>query len=77
MLAIHGETLRWSQDTHLLAGIFDHLAAANWQRSAKPGLKKPVPLERPGQPKPPTRDEQMGKPVPFDVARKILDNWSN
>lgn len=34
----------WTLDQHLLAVIFDALAAANWQRAAKKGAKRPDPV---------------------------------
>jgi hypothetical protein len=33
---------------HLLAGVFDLLAVANWQRGGDENAKKPERLERPG-----------------------------
>jgi len=37
----------WTVDTHLLAGCFDVLRAANWQRSGGKG-RRPRPTSRPG-----------------------------
>ena len=37
----------WTHEAHLLAGLFDQLAGANWQRAGGQGLK-PDPLPRPG-----------------------------
>lgn len=45
-LALHGDVARWSTSDHLLAGIVDLLAGANWQRGGGKG-KKPTPLQRP------------------------------
>lgn len=38
----------WSTEAHLLAGVIDNLAWANWQRSGKKNAPKPRPVQRPG-----------------------------
>jgi hypothetical protein len=38
----------WDLHGHLLAGIFDVLAVANWQRGGDENAKKPERLDRPG-----------------------------
>lgn len=40
----------WALEAQLLAGVFDRLVEANWQRSAdgQKGRNKPKPLPRPG-----------------------------
>lgn len=43
-----GEHAAWDVKAHLLAGIFDVLAVANWQRGGDDKAKKPERLERPG-----------------------------
>lgn len=42
-----GSDAAWSQETHMLAGVTDILAGANWQRSDGKG-PQPKPLPRPG-----------------------------
>ncbi|GAA0430148.1 hypothetical protein [Streptomyces luteireticuli] len=51
---LHGEIVEWDANTHLLAGITDHLAVANWititmnsDEEAEP-LPYPEPVQRPG-----------------------------
>lgn len=39
---------RWTPQMHLLAGIFDQLAGANWQRGSGKKKDMPKPLPRPG-----------------------------
>jgi hypothetical protein len=43
-----GDHAPWDVQAHLLAGIFDVLAVANWQRGGDENAKKPERLERPG-----------------------------
>lgn len=47
MRSILGPVGEWSLSEYLLAGIFDLLAAANWQRTGKKS-NRPKPLRRPG-----------------------------
>lgn len=44
--SIHGQRAAWTQETYLLADIFDVLAASNWQRGGGKG-PKPKPFPRP------------------------------
>lgn len=44
--SIHGARAVWTQETYLLADIFDVLAAANWQRAGKGPKPKPFPRPR-------------------------------
>ena len=46
--AVAGPDHIWDLHGHLLAGIFDVLAVANWQRSGVEHAKKPERLQRPG-----------------------------
>jgi hypothetical protein len=48
----------WTVETHLLAGIHDRLAQANWQRGGGKG-PRPKPIPRPG-----TRNERKYGKVP-------------
>lgn len=43
-----GEAADWSLTEHLLAGVFDLLAGANWQRSGDKHAPRPKPIARPG-----------------------------
>lgn len=52
-----GDLGAWDVKAHLLAGIFDVLAVANWQRGADQNAKKPERLDRPGVKK--QRDGQL------------------
>jgi hypothetical protein len=38
----------WGLQEHLLAGIFDVLSTANWQRGGDDKAERPKPLPRPG-----------------------------
>lgn len=44
----HGEFTEWGVGEHLLAGIFDTLQGANYQRAGGKG-PKPKPIPRPGE----------------------------
>lgn len=46
--SIIGPDHEWDLSTHIWAGIFDLLAAANWQRGGDENAKKPERLARPG-----------------------------
>lgn len=46
--AVAGEEGEWDLRTHILAGLFDLTAAANWQRAGDENAKKPDRLPRPG-----------------------------
>lgn len=43
-----GEAADWGVTDHLLAGVFDLLAGANWQRGGDNKAPRPKPLKRPG-----------------------------
>ncbi|MDO8308561.1 MAG: hypothetical protein Q7V58_09450 [Actinomycetota bacterium] len=47
--AVNGDETAWSITDHLLAGVTDLLALANWQRSGKKSAPRPKPLPRPGK----------------------------
>jgi hypothetical protein len=59
---------RWDRDELLLAGIYDLLAAANWQRSGRKNSPKPKPLPRPGVNLPTKRFGN--KSIPIDEWRR-------
>lgn len=61
---------QWDRQEHLLAGIYDLLAAANWQRSGKKSAPRPKQLPRPGV-KPP------GVTKRFGTASMSIDEWRN
>lgn len=63
----------WGLQEHLLAGVFDLLAAANWQRAGDEKAKRPERLERPGVKK--QIDGQVlahGKAVPIEDMNALL-----
>lgn len=47
--AVNGDETTWSLTDHLLAGVYDLLALANWQRAGKKNSPRPRPLPRPGK----------------------------
>ncbi|MGO3844472.1 hypothetical protein [Agrococcus casei] len=56
----------------ILAGIFDLLAHANWQRAGKRHAPRPKPLQRPWEKR---RGRQIGsKPIPI---RQFNDWWES
>jgi hypothetical protein len=68
-----GEQGPWGLHGHLLAGIFDLLAVANWQRGGDENAKKPERIERPGVKK--QLDGQLlaqGKAVSIEDMNKQL-----
>jgi len=46
-VSVHGESMQWSTEAHLLATAVDVLQLQIWQQ-AKKGTKRPKPLPRPG-----------------------------
>jgi hypothetical protein len=58
----------WSDTEYLLAGVFDLLAGANWQRSGGRG-PRPRPVRRPGDKAGVTH---YGKAIPFEEAKERL-----
>lgn len=52
------ESHQWTLTTYLLAGIFDQLAGANWQRGGGKG-SRPKPIPRPGVTE--TEQKKVGK----------------
>lgn len=64
----------WDLHAHLLAGVFDVLRQANWQRAGDKHATKPKPLPRPG-----VKDAAVhyGKTdLPPEQAQAILDAYS-
>jgi len=58
---------QWGLTDQLLAGIFDQLALANWQRAGNKKAKRPKPIPRPGV----ERDKRFGsKSMSIDEWRK-------
>ena len=45
---LNPEDAQWTLPEHLLAGIYDTLQGANWQRAGNRHAKRPEPLPRPG-----------------------------
>lgn len=75
--AIHrsmtGPDYVWGLQEHLLAAVFDVLAAANWQRGGDEHAKKPERLKRPGVEK--RVDGELvaqGKAVPIEDMDALL-----
>lgn len=69
-----GDSL-WTLEAQLLAGVFDTLQAANWQRAGSKG-RRPQPLPRPGVT---GRDsERIGGSTTYtvDEMRELLDRHS-
>jgi hypothetical protein len=68
-----GEQGAWDVKAHLLAGVFDLLAAANWQRGGDEHAKRPERLPRPGVTKQ-AEGETMarGKPVSIEEMNARL-----
>jgi len=64
----HGDAVRWGDTEHLLAGIFDLLAGANWQRGGGKG-QRPKPVKRPTDKKNETR---YGTAMPPEQAKAKL-----
>lgn len=58
---------QWSAELHMLANIFDTVAAANWQRGGGKG-GRPKPIKRPGG----KSGQQFGKAVAFDQVEAFL-----
>lgn len=56
----------WGDTEHLLAGIFDVLSGANWQRSGGKG-PRPKPVKRPGDK---NGVIHYGKAIPIEEARE-------
>lgn len=76
--AMGGEGSDWGLDSHLLAGIFDQLAAANWQRAGDENAERPKPLPRPGSKESqPTKGGNIaeGKPVTTEEMDRLM-GWS-
>lgn len=71
--AMIGEDHMWGLTEQLLAGIFDSLNIANWQRGGDEHAKKPERLPRPGVTKR-TEGELLakGKPVSTDEMDALL-----
>ncbi|QDG88869.1 hypothetical protein [Pseudarthrobacter sp. NIBRBAC000502770] len=70
-----GEEGEWDLRNHLLAGVFDLLAAANWQRAGDEHAKKPERLPRPGAGAPQADDGEVlarGKAVSIEEMNARL-----
>lgn len=72
--AVAGTDGDWDLHGHLLAGIFDLLAAANWQRAGDENAKKPERLPRPGATTPVDAGETLarGKAVSIEEMNARL-----
>lgn len=73
-----GDGAVWDVKAHLLAGIVDLLAAANWQRGGDEHAKKPERIERPGVTNQPQGETMArGKPVTIEEMNALLGWESN
>lgn len=71
-----GDDADWTLSNHLLAGVFDLLASANWQRAGDEKVKRPEPLKRPGMSGRVDGDVMArGKPVTTDQMDALL-GWN-
>lgn len=72
--AVAGPDHAWDLHGHLLAGIFDLLAIANWQRGGDEHAKKPDRLPRPGITTPAAEGEVLarGKAVSIEEMNARL-----
>jgi hypothetical protein len=74
--AVAGDEGEWDVKAHLLAGVFDLLAAANWQRGGDESAKKPERLPRPGVTKQPEGETlARGKAVSVEEMNARL-GWT-
>lgn len=62
-------TAAWGPTEHLLAGVFDVLQVANWQRTGKGSRPKPLP--RPGK----DVGKRLGAPRPLSETRDLFERW--
>ena len=70
--SLDAERATWTLDRHLLAGIFDLLALANWQRGGAKRKDRPKPFPRPGV-SGPKRVGDASRLTPAK-ARELLDS---
>ncbi|MBM4525183.1 hypothetical protein GS532_23810 [Rhodococcus hoagii] len=70
---MHPDSWQWTILEHLLAGIYDTLQGANWQRAGNPDAPRPQQLPRPGVA---DADEPEKKPkretIPLDQIHSVL-----
>lgn len=70
--SVFGDASLWDTSDHLLAGIYDLLAGANWQRSGGKSAR-PKPITRPGAR---TTDEQrIGTAMPLPEMKELAKRW--
>lgn len=70
---LHPDDWQWTLPEHLLAGIYDTLQGANWQRAGNKHAKRPEPLPRPGvQPKTEVKQHKPKKASKPDEVAKVL-----
>lgn len=70
--AVNGESDTWGMPEQLLAGLFDLLSMANWQRQGDEKADRPEPLPRPGVKRP---DAWTGTPRTPDEIDQLM-GWS-
>lgn len=70
---LNPEDAQWTLPEHLLAGIYDTLQGANWQRAGNKHAKRPEPLPRPGvKPKTEVKQHKPKKASKPDEVAKVL-----
>jgi len=70
---LNPEDAQWTLPEHLLAGIYDTLQGANWQRAGNRHAKRPEPLPRPGvKPKTEVKQHKPKKASKPDEVAKVL-----
>lgn len=76
---LHPDEWQWTLPEHILAGIYDTLQGANWQRAGNKHAKRPDPLPRPGvkpkneikhhKPKQASKPDEVAKVLQLDFSR--------
>lgn len=70
------QTWQWTLLEHLLAGIYDTLQGANWQRGGDKNAPRPTPLPRPGvgddDAKPADEKPSSSASIPLDDIHDVM-----
>jgi len=69
--ALHGEAALWGLPEQLLAGIFDVLQNANWQRQGDKRAPRPKPYPRPGVSSPGEKRYGRSKYTIAELQRRL------
>ena len=62
-----GSNSSWTQEAHLIAGVFDVLQAGNWQRGGAQG-SRPKPLPRPKE----LKEQEQRQARTLDRAQRFM-----